>query len=172
MLHGHHHPCFCSHLPLGRGQEPRSCSHRSLHPLQVCQQCRLVHHVGSMCRGFPHSVARNWNESVCYDLYRCLNDWAFCRRFGRFPKYHPQIHPFISFQGSTDLRYPFIIFTGLGVIGIFMTSLVPETKDVPLPERNEDVDKMVKNFRYFEFRPWLREERNSGEEQIGLKRKE
>ena len=87
-------------------------------------------------------------------------------------KYHPQIHTFISFQGSTDLRYPFIIFTGLGVIGIFMTSLVPETKDVPLPERNEDVDKMVKNFRYFEFRPWLREERNSGEEQIGLKRKE
>jgi len=80
--------------------------------------------------------------------------------------------PFVVDLGSTDLRYPFLIFTGLGVIGIFMTSLVPETKDVPLPERNEDVDKMVKNFRYFEFRPWLREERNSGEEQIGLKRKE
>jgi len=79
--------------------------------------------------------------------------------------------PFVVDLGSTDLRYPFIIFTGLGVVGIFMTSLVPETKDVPLPERNEDVDKMVKNFRYFEFRPWLREERNS-EEQIGLKRKE
>ena len=66
-----------------------------------------------------------------------------------------------------------MIFTGLGVIGIFMTSLVPETKDVPLPERSTDVDKMVKNFRYFEFRPWLRgEERKTGDEQIGLKRKE
>ena len=76
------------------------------------------------------------------------------------------------YQGSTDLRYPFMIFTGLGVIGIFMTSLVPETKDVPLPERSTDVDKMVKNFRYFEFRPWLREEGKTGDEQIGLKRKE
>ena len=53
-----------------------------------------------------------------------------------------------------------------------MTSLVPETKDVPLPERKEDVDKMVKNFRFFEFRPWMGEEGSRGEEEIGLKRKE
>jgi MFS family permease len=62
--------------------------------------------------------------------------------------------PFVVDLGSIDLRYPFIIFTGLGVVGILTTSLVPETKDVPLPERLEDVDRMVNRFRFWQLRPW------------------
>ena len=66
---------------------------------------------------------------------------------------------------------PFIIFTLFGLVGILTTSLVPETKDVLLPERTEDVDKMVAGFRFWELRPWLRKEEEAEkkeEEEVAL----
>lgn len=81
--------------------------------------------------------------------------------------------PFVVDLGSIKLRYPFIVFTALGVVGILTTILVPETKDVPLPERLEDVDEMVKNFRIFEFKPRQRDqEQTREEEEMGLKRED
>ena len=65
------------------------------------------------------------------------------------------------------------MFTALGVVGILTTILVPETKDVPLPERLEDVDEMVKNFRIFEFKPRQRDQETTREEEeMGLKRQD
>ena len=85
----------------------------------------------------------------------------------------PWIECYLNYQGSIKLRYPFIVFTALGVVGILTTILVPETKDVPLPERLEDVDEMVKNFRIFEFKPRRRDqEKTREEEEMGLKRQE
>ena len=57
-------------------------------------------------------------------------------------------------KGSQDLRYPFIIFTMFGVLGIVVSSLVPETKGMPLAERLEDIDNMVDNFKFFKWKTW------------------
>ena len=85
-------------------------------------------------------------------------------------------------QGSSNLSYPFIVFTVFGVVGILTTSLVPETKGEPLPERNEDVESMVSRFRYWRLRPWLEREQQEEEqeeaaeeqedEQVHLRRRE
>ena len=47
-----------------------------------------------------------------------------------------------------------MIFTIFGVLGILVTSLLPETKGVPLAETVEDTDRMVEQFKYFEWRTW------------------
>merc|ERR1719186_26968 len=62
--------------------------------------------------------------------------------------------PFVVDLGSTDLRYPFIIFTMFGVLGTVVSCLVPETKGVPLAERLEDIDDMVANFKFFKWKTW------------------
>lgn len=71
--------------------------------------------------------------------------------------------PYVVDLGSVYKPGPFIIFTLFGLVGILTTSLVPETKDVLLPERTEDVDKMVAGFRFWELRPWLRKEKEEAE---------
>jgi len=62
--------------------------------------------------------------------------------------------PYVVDLGSQDLRYPFIIFTMFGVLGIVVSSLVPETKGMPLAERLEDIDNMVDNFKFFKWKTW------------------
>lgn len=62
--------------------------------------------------------------------------------------------PYVVDLGSQDLRYPFIIFTMFGVLGIVVSSLVPETKGRPLAERLEDIDDMVDDFKFFKWKTW------------------
>jgi len=66
--------------------------------------------------------------------------------------------PYVVDLGSIDKRYPFLIFTIFGVVGVLVTSTLPETKGRPLPERLEDIDDMVGSFKFFSWRTWLEAE--------------
>ena len=41
-----------------------------------------------------------------------------------------------------------------GVLGIVVSSLVPETKAMTLAKRLEDIDDMVDNFKFFKWKTW------------------
>jgi len=63
--------------------------------------------------------------------------------------------PYVVDLGSShDLRYPFSIFAMFGILGIIVSTLVPETKGRPLAEKIEDIDEMVADFRFFRWKTW------------------
>ena len=85
-------------------------------------------------------------------------------------------------QGKIDQRYPFIVFTFVGLIGIFTTLLgisrckwlftflskiilVPETKGTAMAESVEDSVALIKNFKFFEWKTWKRNKMDKADNQ-------
>ena len=79
----------------------------------------------------------------------------------------------MQFQGKFDLKYPYIVFSLVGIVGTIFTTLgndekwvcryrklnhtfitVPETKGGTISENVEDTIKMEKNFKFFSWRTW------------------
>jgi len=63
--------------------------------------------------------------------------------------------PFVVDLGKFDLKYPYIVFSLVGIVGTIFTTLVPETKGGTISENVEDTIKMEKNFKFFSWRIWI-----------------
>jgi len=62
--------------------------------------------------------------------------------------------PFVVDLGKEDPRYPFIVFTIVGSVGIVLTSLVPETKGHAMAESEEDTVKLIRKFKFLQWKTW------------------
>merc|ERR1719278_1995107 len=62
--------------------------------------------------------------------------------------------PYVVDLGLLDKKLPFLVFTIFGVFGIIFTSVVPESKGLPLAETRADIVSLVREFRYFSWVTW------------------
>lgn len=62
--------------------------------------------------------------------------------------------PFVVDLGKHDLRLPFLVFSCVGALGIIFTSLVPETKGNAISGSVDDTTKLVRQFKYFQWKTW------------------
>jgi len=69
--------------------------------------------------------------------------------------------PYVVDLGLLDKRLPFLVFTIFGVFGIIFTSVVPESKGLPLAETRADIVSLVREFRFFSWRTWGATDRDS-----------
>ena len=59
----------------------------------------------------------------------------------------------VLFQGDSDLRLMYLIFTLLGVLGVAASSFLPESYKEEFPECIEDVERR-RRYPYFSWRVW------------------
>jgi len=62
--------------------------------------------------------------------------------------------PFVVDLGKQEAVLPFIIFSCVGALGVAFTSIVPETKGSAISASTDDTIRLVKQFKYFQWKTW------------------